>query len=470
MDQKTYAKQAATRIVAAIVVVLSATSIQNSAWGDSDEVSADLYTLLNWQTAADPVTATPPVVGTPVIPRAVAPQSPARELTQATPRWSDPIAGRRASGASSAHSRRIYYTPDMLSNFYPSGAIATIDGAHLSWPIVVPGASFLGYWAHGDAILLPSGGAGRLSVADNNKAVTQDRAYFQYNHFHNIGFVDASASYYVDPLPDGQEWAYSKTPSVDRFLLGGEKSFADGLFSFEVRLPMTTHDGDFSLFQTDCENGQMGDLSLIFKTMLAESETTAWATGLGLELPTGSESTTQILDTRFTWRNETVSLVPYLAVTTAPTERLFANSFLQLNIPVTGSPLAYSDPNVGYGTSEAYHEPILLLANLGTGCWLRRTGQGQALRGIAAMFELHCTTRLDTPDSVQASVGFQGSDEGYRYSVYLDPTWQHTLVDATIGTHVELGGGWRCRGGVSLPLLDNRSFDFEAVAQVEKGF
>ena len=69
-----------------------------------------------------------------------------------------------------------------------------------------------------------AGGCGRLNIADNNMALTDDRVYFLYNHFHNALVADAN-------LLGGGDF---RRISVDRYTVGGEKTFVNGDWSVEL--------------------------------------------------------------------------------------------------------------------------------------------------------------------------------------------------------------------------------------------
>ena len=70
----------------------------------------------------------------------------------------------------------------------------------------------------------PTLACSRLNISENNSAMPTDRLYFSYRHFHN-----------ATPT---RFFQYEQDFSVDRYTLGGEKTFWDGMMSFEVRVPL----------------------------------------------------------------------------------------------------------------------------------------------------------------------------------------------------------------------------------------
>ena len=79
-------------------------------------------------------------------------------------RWANTPSGRRIGNFEL--SSLLADAPAMLSHFYYSGGVYLMSSFY-----------------SGDVPL--AGGCGRFSVADNNRALTQDRVYVSYNHFHN---------------------------------------------------------------------------------------------------------------------------------------------------------------------------------------------------------------------------------------------------------------------------------------------
>ena len=74
-----------------------------------------------------------------------------------------------------------------------------------------------------------AGGARRIKVAENNKALPMNRVIFNYNHFENARDVLYDS---FGPPPEANISA-----PIDRFVIGVEKTFCNELWSLDVRMP-----------------------------------------------------------------------------------------------------------------------------------------------------------------------------------------------------------------------------------------
>ena len=117
-------------------------------------------------------------------------------------------------------------------------------------------------------------GSRRAKIADHNKAYPVDRVFVNYHHFHNAQTFTRPGVFDSD--------------NIDRFTFGFEKTFDCGQASIEMRLPfadrVTRDDADFEL-----RGGNVGNLAVILKRLMYESDRFALAYGLGVDIPTGSD-------------------------------------------------------------------------------------------------------------------------------------------------------------------------------------
>lgn len=346
-------------------------------------------------------------------------------------------------GNRAASNDRLAAAPNMFGDFYANSIHYDGSGAG---------------WVGGFDVPL-AGGAGRPSVADNNNALTQDRVYMLYNHYHNALRMDIAS---FDPnVP-----TYRRRFSVDRYTLGFEKSFADGAWSGELRLPLTNgfhayyNNGDADLLGT---GGSLGNLTLVLKRMLHQTDSTAISMGLGIGMPTGSDA--QVTDTIlivplpptvYKVHNDAVNLVPYVAITNAPTDRLFYTGFFQVDVPTNGNAV---DTFMG---PEVLYEETLLHVDLQGGYWLWRRPEAPRLRGLATVAEIHYTGFLTGPY-------WSGN-----FTTLLPPC---DLWNLTIGLHAELAESTILRVGAAFPLSNRtseasggRAFDAEVQMQLERRF
>lgn len=285
---------------------------------------------------------------------------------------------------------------------------------------------------------------GRLNVSENNTPLTADRVYYSYRHFENSTPV--------------RLFQFKEIRNIDRHTLGGEKTFRDGLWSIEARIPIEQRlssnpytrvydfdpaDGiiDPETFQLSGRSEvELANVSLILKRMLLERENCAISGGLGITLPTAKDVLYTIdifnasvdytfltppfvvytrdyfIETEF--KNETVYLAPFLAWAHRPRERFFHHGFLQVEVaanpsevtvrdygsfgfvaPDYVSPIDYGviwtiDGVYGGQATVPLHAQTLLRLNLGCGYFLVDEPRNSLLKQLVAMAELHYTTPL----------------------------------------------------------------------------
>lgn len=363
------------------------------------------------------------------------------------------------------HSHQLYSAPNMFGDFFLGGP--SLAGSGFG---VAPGTGTFIYSMGGREIFLLAGGAGRLSVADNNKAITQDRVYVTYNHFHNA----VSSLGLLWQLGSGTPVnSYSETLPVDRYTVGMEKAMLDGLLSMEIRVPWTGTDEGRTFGPLGIEHGETGNISFIIKTMLYETQNTGVAVGLGTETPTGSDAKLSLLPTTLHLHNDAVYLVPYVAMTGTPSSRLYYNGFFQVNVPTRGNELTVRDPNLGEAAFGRLNEATLLQVSVGGGYWLVRNRCSSWLTGLAADLEIHYTTTVNDADQEAIDLSFAGGGQNYAFSFessdFPDGP-RRDLLNLTAGLHAEMADGWLARIGGSFPLREDRSFDAEILAQFERRF
>jgi hypothetical protein len=302
-----------------------------------------------------------------------------------------------------------------------------------------------------------AGGASRLKVADNNRALPTDRIYFTHNHFHNA--VEYAATDFVG---FGVSRARTEANS-DRFVLGAEKTFLDGDWSAEVRLPLTNR---FRLLSpaglSEVEGGNVGNFSVIVKRLLYETDTSAAVIGIGIDTPTGNEVTLTGPGTRVVFQNQAVHLAPYVGIATTPSPRMFFQGFMQCDVPTNGNRIDIEDPlGLVPGVSAgSYDEQVLFALDVAAGYWLYDCPEADYFQGLAAIVEYHYTTTLDDTDSVDF-FGFRLTNDFNR-------------VDAsnlTIGLEAKVAKT-SFRVATTLPLTneENRQFDAEIIVQVNRQF
>ena len=155
----------------------------------------------------------------------------------------------------------------------------TFRGGRLS----IPARTSLSTLTSPTRSILPNPGSGgvvgRTKIADDTSPMPQDRILFDYSFFDGV------------PLAPGGV-------NVHRFTPGFEKTFFDGMMSFEMKIPAAIT-MDSTMVQdggTDLSHGEFGDLALTFKTLLVQWEHLAISGGLTVTAPTARDTNLGLSD------------------------------------------------------------------------------------------------------------------------------------------------------------------------------
>jgi hypothetical protein len=326
---------------------------------------------------------------------------------------------------------RLASIPNMYGDFFNNGGTLSF-------------ASYYGegQLSPGSVDIPPVGRGGRVKIAENNKALPMDRVFFVYNHFHNA--LDAGS--FLGP----------RSSSVERYLIGAEKTFLCGCYSLEIRMPFTNEfrsPRDVGFMDLDAEGGRVGNLSLSLKRLLWATNSSAAAIGLGIDTPTGDDIHGNIGSDDFTIHNDSVHLLPYVGFLRVPSERLFYQGFLQLDLATNGNAVDLASSRLGKLTDQN-----LMYVDFSVGYWLCRNPSARRFRGLASLVELHYTTTLQDADVVS---GF-----GPNSFMQLGNTQNRVdVLDLTVGFHAEI-----CRTELRVagvfPLRDESDNQFDSEVQV----
>jgi hypothetical protein len=360
--------------------------------------------------------------------------------TTSTPRQSNPspstpqnpLDAFRNSLASNYHSDSLYSAPAMFGKFF----------------FVPMSVEFFSPMTEASGDIPLAGSCGRLDIADNNKPVTMDRVFVLYNHFQNA--------------LDSELGASSRTFSVDRCTLGFEKAFLDGQWSIEMRLPISSRvdvavgplDSSFSM----AEGERVGNLAVILKRMLYETEDTAIAAGIGIDTPTGGD--VEVFGGSYNVHNDATHCVPYIGMLRTR-GRFFYQGFLDVDVPLNGDRIDVIDSM----TMGLFTEQTLMHLDLSGGYWLYHNPGARRLTGLAALTEFHYTTALNDTDVV----GIEDRQSGI---IFENRRGRMSLASMTIGLHADWANNTTFRVGTVFPLSTglDRTFDAEIQAQYERRF
>ena len=358
---------------------------------------------------------------------------------QTTPK-SDFLASLYSRTAASEPSSRLAGTPNMFGDFIEGGNGMIVSGPY-------------GFSSANGPL---AGGNRRLKIAEDNNSLPQDRVFVLYNHFQDAASIDDIPTY--GP-------ATQRAIALDRYTIGFEKTFCDGLWSFEMRMPFGGGYGyesaDFASFA-----GQIGNLDVVLKRVVYKSENTVAAIGLCVDTPTGSDATGTGQGVQYDIHNQATFLSPYLGILRTPNDKLFYQVFLQLDLPTNGNRIDYVDTlTTGSGTFGTLNDQTLMYADLSVGYWLLRNPCADWVTGLASVLELHYTTTLQDADIVTGNTSGRFFSFG-NFSNRVD------VLDLTFGLHAELRNDTLCRvaGVVPLRTGDDRLFNAEVQLQLERRF
>ena len=384
------------------------------------------------------------------------------------------------------------------------------------------------------------------SVAENNSPVPEDRVYFRYNFFKDaLSVVGDSGAMFFDPSlglgsnggPRFRGITTTKNYDFHEFTFGGEKTFCDGRCSVEVRVPFSNslasdlnlsvakitnrgadidNDSTESIVDTvstpqntlGTSDTEFGNMTVILKGLAYQSSHLAISGGASIGIPTGrdtrvrvtdflgdfSDNDIEILRARdFHISNDTWSLSPFVAFLATPTERFFAQGFLQFDFPLNESRIDYTEAaiiNTEPGevhfdsllASDSIREQTLMQVDLGTGYWLIKNRHDSWLTALAPTLELHYTTTLDNADlrvlpiapksGNLAVVGPGGAPIPEPNPIVGNQRGRVDILDLTFGATFVIGDRLTVANGFSFPLRsgDDRTFNWEYLLQINYYF
>jgi hypothetical protein len=378
--------------------------------------------------------------------------------------------------------------------------------------------SFLG--AQEAAVEHPTLACSRLNISENNSAHLRDRVYVSYRHFHNVTETKLFTT------PTG--FQFQNDLNIDRITIGAEKTFFNGQFSLEARVPMSRElasrvdvildDSDPSrntLPLTD-RDGEFGNVSAIGKIRLFETERFLLSGGVGVMAPTAEDVIVDgdffagfiviehpvipliaftDLDFGMRVRNETVNVLPFLSWLWQPNDRFFHQGFLQVDIPTNPSDIRVTADGtilsgvfvpgfvplefipVSVDETGEFVQQTLLRMNFGFGYWIYDNPRAGIIQRIAGLLELHYTTTLQDAKLFRTEVFKYTVDNfGLPTDLPVDLALGNganrvDILNLTLGCAVE-SGNTTITNGFVMPLStgDDKAFDFEYNLQIQHQF
>ena len=348
----------------------------------------------------------------------------------------------------------------------------------------------------------PSFGGSRINIAENNSPFVTDRFYVNYRHFHNATDIDV-----LGYTPTGGR----NSLDINTWTFGLERKLTDNS-SLDVRLPINTQlasnlnitqtTGPITAFPLNDTDSSIGNLGLIYKVALLESDAVYWSAGAALNLPTAPNVSirTDINDNQFQnydpvsgiplgapspfqlsmnarYQNDTVNLTPFVASIVRPTSSTYGMSFLQLDVPLNPSRFGINGTSFsnGFQTSAfdlqgRVDQQVLLRANLAAGKWLWQNDRDRMINSVGLQSEMHYTTSLNDadvlgPTTAAPTLGL-GSDVGFGNTANRNDLLDTVIAVQAVFQQTLITNGF----AVPIRTGSDRVYDFEYSLSVNRRF
>jgi len=290
----------------------------------------------------------------------------------------------------------------------------------------------------------------RVKLAENSSPLPMDRWIGNYNLFDNVDRIG----------------------NVTRFTFGAEKTFDDGLKSFEARISFahTLSNNQIykvpvgsSPFVTKHLDDEFGNLILTYKQIVRPLDDGIVTAGIGIALPTADD---QFLFNQNTANpallmkvhNDAVHLMPFIAFMRQPNDKLMIQGFAQVDFATRGNPvLIRTTPAPSPLTDAAKIEAVpLLFLDLGLAYKWIENRQG-LINAVTPLLELHYSLGMRNRD--QLRFGESGPPPIFDF----EPSGRISVLNLTAGASLQMGDSIFVRPAVSIPLSNGAgaSYDYE---------
>jgi hypothetical protein len=337
-----------------------------------------------------------------------------------------------------------------------------------------------------------------------------------------------------DPPTSAQRkgWMLSARPvtknyNVNEYTFAAEKTFLDGMTSVELRVPFQTglssklnisagnitgvSNGAYAITTTPentlgQEATEFGNMTLIFKGALYQTRAFVLSAGFAVEIPTGEDENVYVHDfagttpgpfadlqrqRNFHIANDTWAIDPFVAVLVAPSERWFAQAFLQVDLPLNKSHYSFSDvwleaPNSTIFTTGpgifaplfdantrsapftvygSLPEQTLMHVSFDTGYWVYVNPSARWITGFAPALELNYTTTLENariatlPEDFSLAINPANPSGPFvqeAHSTIGNLRNRVDILDMTVGGTLKIGDNSSLALGVGFPLRSNK--------------
>jgi hypothetical protein len=319
------------------------------------------------------------------------------------------------------------------------------------------------------------GGDRRFKIDEDESPILADRVFFDYNGFQNA-VTDVN----------------NNNRDLQSFTFGVEKTFRDGLWSVELRVPISSDYNSTQAFggTSSLADTEFGDLAVAVKRLLYRRDGFMVSMGLGMVFPTGenweitdgSGSATGTPGTVLCEeKNESVHLQPFLGAVWEPNNRLFFMAFAQIDFDTAGNAvLGYDSLDGKLEPDGIFHEQNLVFADLSAGYWLFRDHCNSFITGMASVLELHYNATLQPADSVPVgasdsvpvgALGTIGAANSAGTGLAAGPGYRN-ILDLTAGLHFQICSKSTLTVAYVAPLGSgvNRDYDGEFAVEFNRRF
>jgi hypothetical protein len=294
-----------------------------------------------------------------------------------------------------------------------------------------------------------------FKIADDDSPIPTDRVFFSYNYFDGLrGQPGISSGTFPTSVVVGPTTTTfpvvgpaitmttpitttsvtgvpqsTAVPQVDlhREVFGFEKTFFGGNASIEVRIPIYQSMNE-SISNGGFAGDNFGDVTTVFKYALVNQRDRVFSVGLATTFPTGPAIDSDDGSIR------AVLFQPFIGF-----YRGYGDFFVQGFTSLVAS------------TSS--QDPTLLFNDYAVGYTLYRSPEGQLLKSVSPVLEIHVTTPLDNH-----------GDDGSGGLIITD------IVSFTAGVHFMFGPNSTLSLGCNVPVTGPRPYDIEGIAQLNYRF
>ena len=212
------------------------------------------------------------------------------------------------------------------------------------------------------------------------------------------------------------------------------------------------------------------------KHVISEDRNYLMSGGIGVSLPTASDVTGNLAHVNYEVQNDTLNLIPFIAILFSPRNDVFIQLHSQIDVPIGNDNFAFTEqPLPCYtaqsGTFGSYRESVLASMDIQTGCRLFSNPHSRSIRGVTAIVELRYTAALNDSSGAAGQAGEFYGDPATQVSAQLSQTSnRQDYLNMTFGIQLDIRNDWHLRCGQVFPLIDSNSFTAETLLQLERRF